>query len=339
MGLEVPGVVAAVVHRHEVLDPRREAPPVLAEEAPALHGVLEDRGRELHLRLDLPHLLEDLPGELGDVVRPVLVEEVVEVAVPAREDAALEEKPTLHLPRVVLPVRRQDLRASLPVGLEVRAVHGREERVVGVGRRVVGGVLRDLLEAVVAETVRVGGEVPGVAHVIVVDRVHVVALRELLDERDEPLVRVAGPARRAHPRHAVRLAAQDLGGGGLALRAQGQPLRVLLRHVGVAALGEVEEPHVEGDPSLVALADEHRGQVEVLVFRHHRGCEALARPEEASGGLQLHDQGVDVGLFELLDEGDDRRLRRAGFPRARPHGPALQRGGGGGEPRRIRGRR
>jgi hypothetical protein len=41
--LERSRVVAAVVHRHQVLDPRRKAAPVLANETAALDGVPEHR--------------------------------------------------------------------------------------------------------------------------------------------------------------------------------------------------------------------------------------------------------------------------------------------------------
>ena len=215
------------------------------------------------------------------------------------------------------------------MGLEVRAVHrARAARGRGARASKVPGVLRDLLQAVVAEAVRVGREVARVAHVVVVDRVHVVPLRELLDQRDEPLVGVAGAAGRAHPGQPVRTAAQDLGRGRLPVGAEGQPLRMLLGHVRVGAFREIEEPRVHGDLAPVALADQDGREVEVAVLRHHRGREPLAGPEDARRGLHLHDERVDVRLCELVDEGHDGGLGRPGVAWAGPDGPAFQRGCG-----------
>ena len=115
-------VVPPVVHRHEVLHPRRESAPVLADEPAALDGVLEHRRRHLDPRPHRPHRLDDVPRERLDLVRAVLVEVVVEVVVAARERAALEEEAALHLAGVVAPVRRQDAGALLPVRLEVGAI-------------------------------------------------------------------------------------------------------------------------------------------------------------------------------------------------------------------------
>ena len=150
--------------------------------------------------------LARLAHEVVYLLDAVVVEDVAHVGRAARDRAAVEQVVGLLAAVPLLPSRRaasSGRSTSWP-----RCAAAPAHAVALAGARLVSehGVARHVFEAVIAEAVAVGRDVARVADVVVVDAVDAVA-RDLFEHRQQPLVRVAGSAGRAHPE--VRIGARE----------------------------------------------------------------------------------------------------------------------------------
>ncbi|MCZ7580511.1 MAG: hypothetical protein M5U21_06790 [Fimbriimonadaceae bacterium] len=134
------------------------------------------------------------------------------------------------------------------------------------------------------------------------DRVELVSLGELLMERDQPLVRVSGPARRTHPDRPISSASERGLAGRPSVRVRRRPFWVELVGGPVLALIVVDEPRVERHSSLLAGVDEVRGEVEVFITGRDRLREFRTGPvEESIAALEVDEDRVEPGLIHPID--------------------------------------
>src|ERR1017187_85607 len=335
VSVEVAQEVAAITHWHVDIDPGVPVGPLLPEIAAALNGILEDGGGHLDLRIDAFAAVMSLAHEAADLVDAVLVEEVAHVRRAARNGAAIEDEIGLGAAVHLLPAGRQHIGRSLPPGFQART-HDLEGLVVGrrfpMQQRVAGNVL----EAIIAEAVTIRSYIAAIPDVVVMDAVDGVARDEFFDERQQPLVGVAGPPRGAHPDVVVGgdgqflAVEQRLRVGGLSIGVELRPFGMLAEGHAVVAFVEIDEPDMDFDALVVSLANQVFHQVEIAIAGRDELREALAVPDDVAAALlAAHYELVDVGALELPDEGADGIDGDAGVGSAGPHRVSLPRRGSG----------
>src|ERR1017187_2434852 len=329
VSVEIAEKVAAITHGHVDIDPGVPVTPLLPEIPAALDGILEDGSGHLDLRIDAFGAVMSLAYEAADLVDAVLVEEVAHVRWAARNGAAIEDEIGLRAAVHLLPTGRQHVGRSFPTGFQART-HDLDGLVVGrrfpVQQRVAGHVL----EAIVAEAVAIRGHVAAVPDVVVMDAVDGVMGDQFFDERQQPLVGVAGEPGRAHPDVVVRRDGQlvaveeRLRVGGLPIGVELRPFGMLAEGNAVFAFVEIDQPDVDFDALVMSLADQVFHQVEIAIARRDELREALAVPDDVAAALlAAHHELVDVGALELRDEGADGIDGGAGVGSAGPHGVSL----------------
>src|SRR5688500_7272336 len=91
--------------------------PALPDEARALHRVLENRGRDLDLRINLAHTLAHLADKRIDLVNAIVVKVIAHVGWATRDSAPVQDV-VRHLASIALrPVGGDHSRVAPPVGL------------------------------------------------------------------------------------------------------------------------------------------------------------------------------------------------------------------------------
>ena len=80
----------------------------------------------------------------------------------ARKETALQQEAAFHLPVEIVPVAGKDPWTLFPVSFQMRPIDGRIEGPVRIRLGEIARVLRKALEAVIAEAIGVGRQVPRV---------------------------------------------------------------------------------------------------------------------------------------------------------------------------------